>query len=542
MTRDERGTDGDGMDRRRYLGLLASAGIASVAGCGGGDAQPSTPGRTGTPAAGETETPSGDVDDRSNGIERRGIEFERVVNAVEDLGWDPNGERPIDRSIDTDITQGTLVEVPPGTYLVNQNHYIDATSNWGIVGTGESRADVNFTLPAGRSFRWIMARGGRNILVENFTMKQGPKFDRSMGMAFVIDGNLKAFNIEKTGANPRQDSDSGATNGIVVQVLDPKGVAVVDTFVRVGPQDFAHYPGNAITVFTGRPHRGTVYYRNLHIENGGEHGIYASKGTGNVRVENGLFRNNLGDGVRISGEGSWVKDTKVVIDEENQHPRNRGNWHGARGIHMQSGEYGYTGGLIENCEIYVRSTPGTEAALKIRHSQGAATIRDVRIVNDTEYPTVEVDRPADGPQRPAKPWDLLMENVDITGTSEETTAIKMYGRPNSVLRNVSVDLPNGSADGVLLDDCARTVLDGCSISVAGFPLRLNGAANSGSCLATLRATETLRSMNGSINEEVSALAKAVNGGVCLSSDGVESSSLVVVGLRDDRLYGTILGT
>ncbi|SFR74285.1 hypothetical protein SAMN04487947_4078 [Halogeometricum rufum] len=530
-------TDDDGrtFTRRRLLGLLGSAGVASVAGCGG---RTETPTETPEIPGPFTETP-GDPDDGTPKT-RRGVTFDRVVNAVDDLGWDPTGEQPIDQSLEKNLREGTLIEVPSGEYLVRRRHDVADVSRWGIVGLGETRRGVQFTVPAGKSFRWIMADGGSGIVVENFTMQQGKKFDRSMGMGFLVDDALHLYNVEKAGSNPRQDSKSGSTNGIAVQVKQPDGVAIVDTFVRKGPQDFAHYPGNSITVFTGRGHRGTVYYRNLHIENGGEHGIYASKGQGDVRVEGGLFKNNLGDGVRISGEGSWVKGATVVVDATDRTPGNRGNWHQARGIHLQSGEYGYTGGLVEDCTVIARATPRTEALLKIEHSQGAATVRNCRFYNDTNYPTISVDKPDTGNQRPAKPWEMTFENVEITGRATNTVAMAMEGRPRSRLSNVTIDLPGVGVDGIVLDDCEGTVLDGVSVLTGGYPLRVSSnGTGGGKCLATLKNLHRLQS---SMLSDVDAqqLASSLSGTTCLDGTDAAKRTLAVIGVTDDSLYGTVL--
>ncbi|WP_363464489.1 right-handed parallel beta-helix repeat-containing protein [Halogeometricum borinquense] len=529
MTRDESRT----FTRRRLFGLLGSAGVASLAGCGGRDTTP-----TATPEKPGPFKETSDSPDESPKM-RDGIGFDRVVNAVDDLGWDPSGEEAIDNSVDQNLREGTLIEVPPGTYRVKRRHDVEGVSRWGIVGIGTNRRAVQFTPPAGRSFRWLMVDGGSDILIKNFTMQQGRKFDRSIGMGFLVDDGLKLYNVEKAGSNPRENSGSGAENGIVVQVTKPDGVAVVDTFVRKGPQDFAHYPGNAITVFTGRGHLGTVYYRNLHIENGGEHGIYASKGQGNVRVEGGLFKNNLGDGVRIAGEGSWVKGATVIIDMDDRTPGNRGNWHQARGIHLQSGEYGYTGGLVEDCTVIAHASPRTEALLKIEHSQGAATVKNCRFFNNTEYRTIVVDKPATGPQRPKKPWEVTFENIEISGRASNTVAMLLEDRPGSKISNVTIDLPGVGVDGIVLNNCEGTVIDNMNVVTGGYPLRVSSNSDGEQCLVTLKNLRRLKSSLLS-DADTEQLASSLSGSTCLGGTDTAKQTFAVIGANDDRLYGTVL--
>ncbi|RDZ92102.1 hypothetical protein DEQ92_22635, partial [Haloferax sp. Atlit-6N] len=48
--------------------------------------------------------------------ERYGIQFSTVVDAVDDLGLDPNGNDPIDSTLEDALASGdTLVEFPAGT-------------------------------------------------------------------------------------------------------------------------------------------------------------------------------------------------------------------------------------------------------------------------------------------------------------------------------------------------------------------------------------------------------------------------------------------
>lgn len=544
MTRNEKSA----ATRRQLLALLGSASVASLAGCAGivGETDqptaPQTPQTPRTPTdSAQTPTETGSQTGDENANTRRGITFDRVVNAVDDLGWDPTGKKPIDESMDEDIREGTLIEVPPGTYLTERGHRLEDVSRWGIVGLGESRKDVQFVLPAGTAFRWIVAAGGRDILVENFTLQQGPKFDRSIGMVFLVEGNLQVRNVEKAGWNPRENSESGAGSGLIVQVTDPEAVAVVDTFVRKGPQDFAHYPGNPIPVFTGRGHKGTVYYRDVHVENGGEHGIYASHSEGDVRVEGGLFKNNLGDGVRISGEGSWVKGATVIIDKNDQHPENRGNWHQARGIHLQSGQYGFTGGLVEDCTVIARSSPRTEALLKIEHNQGAATVRNCRFHNDTNYRTIEVDEPDTGSQRPEKPWDVTFERTKITGDTSNSVAMFLEGRSDSKISDITIDLPGVGVDGITLENCPGTIIEDVDVLTGGYPIRLSGDGNGTDCLANLRDVNRIQTL-GIDDLNTRKLTRSLGQTTCLSETGSGRKTLAVVDIDQNQLYITTLNS
>jgi hypothetical protein len=75
---------------------------------------------------------------------RGGIDFDRTVDAVDDLGCDPTGARACQDRIAAAASDGTLVEVPSGTYRVDGDLAVRGAQNVGIVGDG----DVTFEVPA----------------------------------------------------------------------------------------------------------------------------------------------------------------------------------------------------------------------------------------------------------------------------------------------------------------------------------------------------------------------------------------------------------
>lgn len=72
---------------------------------------------------------------------------------VEDIGADPTGSEPIDQIINEYYRSGTVLQFPPGSYLVERSHHLNNGKNvkrWGMVGTGDSRNDVQFVFPVGK--------------------------------------------------------------------------------------------------------------------------------------------------------------------------------------------------------------------------------------------------------------------------------------------------------------------------------------------------------------------------------------------------------
>lgn len=451
------------MKRRALLGSLA-LGCGALAGCGERVDPSETEGnRTGgQPSAGsaEGETEWETVRDQFG--------FEERVDAVDDLGWDPEGLFPVDDSLIESFDRDVLIEVPPGEYKINEMIKGEGVSNWGIRGVGDDRMDVRFTTNENSRVGFDMEPVS-DVLLENFALDQGNQFDRTMGMAFFAEDNLHIRNVEKAGANPTKNPSG--VSALALNVTDPDGVAVVDTFVRSGPQVFLPYPKNELCVFSGRSHEGTITYRNLDIRNAGENGIYASKCPGEIHVEGGFYKNNRNDGIRISGDGSYIRGATVVIDSDDFHPKNRGVEGNMRGIRMQSGDKGFTGGVIEDTSLELRSTFRTQALVLIAHNQGGMVLRDSELKNWTEYFSFRAAGPSNHVD---KPWDVTLENVRIEEHGGFGSTLEIEDRPNSTLRNVTIETARkaGLRHGITLIDSPGTVFEDVTIDTNGIPLRI----------------------------------------------------------------------
>jgi hypothetical protein len=68
--------------------------------------------------------------------------FEQRLNAVDDLGMDPTGDVAIDDILSNDVPADTLLEFPPGTYLVTDEFDAANVTRFGI--TESDAGDVSF--------------------------------------------------------------------------------------------------------------------------------------------------------------------------------------------------------------------------------------------------------------------------------------------------------------------------------------------------------------------------------------------------------------
>lgn len=96
---------------------------------------------------------------RATTVERDGIEFRRVLDAVSDLGMDPSGEEPIDDELAA-AGDGALVRFPDGAYRFG-------TDSPGVSLDGETRGFEG----AGDDVTLLAPRGRRGFLLDGVGME-----------------------------------------------------------------------------------------------------------------------------------------------------------------------------------------------------------------------------------------------------------------------------------------------------------------------------------------------------------------------------------
>jgi hypothetical protein len=416
--------------------------------------------------------------------ERYGISFDRVVNAVTDLGLDPNGNEPIDRAVSRTIERGdVLIEFPPGTYYWEDTVAERGVRNWGIRGLGDHPTDVRFVSDEGASQFLLKTNGGRGILVENFAVDYG--FDRygSLGLLLKADDDLRVQDVHFVGFNPT--TGNGAVDNLSPQALDSDGRVVVDGLVRTGPTDITSHghlgnDSNDGCIWLGDKHVGELVIRNCHIENTGTNAIYARKPTGDVKVENSLFVNNNQTSLRIGGGGCHVKGCRFVVDTENATDENGGEFINPHAIMWETGDRGDKGGYIEDCDFIYKSGPSkTTAAVWVDGSAGEMAIRDSRFQIDADdVGAIRIDDPADPRlgDTGERPWGVTLDGVSVTGgSSGSAPAVVIENRDDSVIRNSCLQL-TGNRDGIYLGDSDGSVIENTNVTVKGQATIFDGSS------------------------------------------------------------------
>ena len=448
---DETRGGGIGLDRRQYLKLGAATAVGAVAFSG-----------------------------RSTAETRDGVSFDRVVDAVDDLGMDPNGNEPIDDKLDSAWGSGTLIEFPAGEYLVTstRNYYHD-TNNAGIVGKTGDRSDVEFVFPDGFNDRFLNVRYGSDLLFGDFTIQQSDDWETGVGCSFAPDGDATIRNIEIAGNNPR-----GKQRGLALTVYNSNGVMNLDGYVRTGAGAVGDYPSGTQAIFVNKKNNGTIYIRDAHVENAGENGIYASRSPGDVRIEGGHFANNDIASVRIAGDGSYVEGATFVIDTDNADYR--GSYDNVRGLWVESGGNGYVGGRVENCDFILRSASNSGGLLRVQETAGDVEINNCRFHNETRFATLF----AKEPDRISGSGPVKVRNCSFTGSGSSDprrAAIELLERDGSLVSDCCISM-DGSQRGVVVRRASSCTIRRSTIDVnskaiytPGSSVATSGISHSGSC-------------------------------------------------------------
>jgi len=411
---------------------------------------------------------------------RQGIQFQSVINAVDDLGMDPTGNSAIDSKLQRSLNRGNeLIEFPPGEYLVTDGAVTGSVTNWGILGLGSDPTAVRFLHTSGNGLVVVKTNGGRGQLVENVTMDYSRQKSGTIGLYLRGNDNVNVIDVHFVGFNPT--TNRGDTTNLTVQAFDPNGEALAEGIVRTGPSTIASHqsqgpPSNSAFFWLGDRHRGTLKIKDWHIENTGGNGIYASRTSGTVQVEDSLFVNNNQSSVRISGADSYCRNCVFIIDTHNDHPDNEyaeGDYINPNAMMWESGNEGNSGALIEGCDFVFRSRPNNRRTLRAVRGLGNIgdfEVRDTRFLLDTAN-TMAVF--AQNPENPSfgstasRPWNVTLDSVSITGSADASSgAVELYNRAGSVITNSCLHL-TGNQNGIVITDSQNCRIEDTNINVGG---------------------------------------------------------------------------
>ncbi|KAB1198508.1 MULTISPECIES: hypothetical protein [Haloferax] len=414
----ELGAKRNGLDRRSFLKAAGAATIAT-AGVASGAASSAT----------------------SHG----GITFDRVVNAVDDLGMDPTGSTPIDSAFEANIQTGTLIEFPPGTYLFDRHHYYDGVSRFGIRGTGSSHRDVQFTPTKDSALLLIAGFAGSGILIDNLSLQQRNDETTAAAIGLNSPDNSLIRDVEWLGVTP--DDDNGLDFNLTYATTDISGVNVAERITHGVDAESVEvpYPGGAQTIRGGPGHVGELILRDAELRNANENATrYTSEGV--LTVEGGVFANNQNTQLRFSAGNhpskvSSARGVHIIVDDPETQV--------SACIQLDSSPAADYGAIFEDCVIESINAKGDGGGRGVIDfptwgAHGSATFRNCVIRNERPGRTVSGARIESGRPVPEE-TAITFENCSFTGNGGGFYAHS--DRSGSVIHKSCVDMPNADITG-----------------------------------------------------------------------------------------------
>ncbi|EMA36424.1 autotransporter outer membrane beta-barrel domain-containing protein [Halococcus hamelinensis] len=192
-----------------------------------------------------------------------------------------------------------------------------------------------------------------------------------------------------------------------------------------------------------------------------------------VQYEGGTYRNNDNNQIRLGSENSYIDGASLEVDADASEAPNPDEALNYRGVRIEMGHnYTPVDVSIRNCEISVRSTPQTGGAIVAESTAGHFEVRNTRIGVDPDGVRAVLGKEPDGGayEPPAEPHSAVFEDVDITGSASGNEAIRLVGRPDSLVDGCRIAQDGSDRDGVALVDSPGTAINETVLDVTGTPV------------------------------------------------------------------------
>ena len=411
-----------------------------------------------------------------------GIEFDRVVDIVDDYGADPSGNEPIDSALDSAISDGTLVQFPEGRYQFGSvGKVLTGMRSIGFQGLG----DVKWVPPTGApGDKPIFNVGGRNSSVNHFLL-EGIDIDiradnTTAGFKLLVQDGFHVEDVEFIGRGDSDDYVEGGGPNIVdcfiTRITSSSGEGVIKNVVAKKGSHWARYGGGRAPIWAGPGFEGTLRVIDCHFEEFGGSGIYATAIPGKIQVEGGVYRNNNGQAMRLGGEGSYVDGALIEVDADKYSGKRESQYEDRafkhRGIVInQKSDYidKSPGAEVRNCDIVINNHPNPGPAITARGPAKTVSVRNTRIQINANVPAVLRVGQKDFGHHPASgtPRWLRMENVSVTGDAAGGSAVVARDAPNSVIKNCCIQQTGSNRSGVKLSNASGSRVEDSTINASG---------------------------------------------------------------------------
>ncbi|WP_160134420.1 twin-arginine translocation signal domain-containing protein, partial [Halococcus salsus] len=282
---------------------------------------------------------------------RRGIQFNRTVNMVEDAGCDPTGNEPCDDQITAAADDYTLLKFPAGEYKITEKNAVLGLTNVGFLGVGDAR----FTVPEDFNEKVLVVDRGEGVLFEGIDIDQRAD-GATPALHIAGDDDIRVHDVELIGAGIHRDSipkgEPGYSPGVGPDKGNPRvhdffypivrsesGTGLV-TNLRANNHGLmgTYNAGNGRSgIWVGIGTYGTITFRDCHIEEFGSNGCYTSRTYGVVQYEGGVYRNNDNNQIRLGSENSYIDGASLEVDADASEAPNPYEALNYRGVRIEMG-------------------------------------------------------------------------------------------------------------------------------------------------------------------------------------------------------------
>jgi hypothetical protein len=406
----------------------------------------------------QEDGPDGDDDgEGGGGGQPTAPSFARTVNAVEDLGADPTGSRPINGDVGPAIGDGTLVVFPPGDYVVEGKWQINVDGTFGMAGAGyqsnsppTSGEAASLVAPSGTPAR--INFGATTGLFANFVLNQS-RNNASIGIVLNSHGFVHGRDLVVTGIvdDTGSAADEAQGHSLVAFLSDPGTTARMTRLVA----RWTGYPGDknvggVPAMWVGRTNRGTAQIVNCRVRGCVDNGIYGSRTPGDTHIVGGSYINNEVAQIRYCGRGSFADGVTITIDADNY----RGPVGETGGFIQKIATNGVKieqpshidkpgGAVLRNADIRGLSGRNVGALVFVRGHGGGLKIDNCRVAN--ALPTaasVRASRPGSSydPASPP-PHNITITYSLFTGPPSLEDVVNIDSREQSLVTNTCFRIP-----------------------------------------------------------------------------------------------------
>jgi hypothetical protein len=324
--------------------------------------------------------------------------------------------------LDDHFKSGNTVIIPPGTYSWDGSGLDGSYRNAELIGGGKPATGTNASNTASgirisTTGSTSSGPGERSVL----QIPSGLDTDIDVVSTGGGDGSVHIKNIEIDG--------TWGKGGCSFSVRDPESSMIVENFHSIGGNQSESLGSDSQPIiFVPISHAGTLYLRNLNLQNFGNHAIYASapglppRGgrLGRTIVEGGLFKNNNIANIRVGGVGSAIR--KVVSVQDGSAPL-FGSVDNPRSMWVKD----RVEAEITDCDIVHQD--GQEVPISLgggtEGDLGASgTLSNCRIQNDTSNTPIEInagDWTGEGNSLTGSGDTTSPEAIDTSGTESPST-------------------------------------------------------------------------------------------------------------------------